>query len=174
LASFTKPKDKEIHRSNQPVVQNLEEKKLIGIHLNMTFSNNRTPELWQNFMPRRTEITPVVGTELYAIQIYGSQFFENFDALREFTKWAAIEVPEGANVPDGMERFILDSGLYAVFHYIGDAKDAETDFRYILQTWLPNSGYMLDNRPHFELLGDKYRRNDPNSEEEIWIPIRPK
>jgi len=23
-------------------------------------------------------------------------------------------------------------------------------------------------------LGDKYKNNDPNSEEEIWIPIKPK
>lgn len=29
--------------------------------------------------------------------------------------------------------------------------------------WLPNSDYLLDDRPHFELLGDKYKNNDPNS-----------
>jgi AraC family transcriptional regulator len=39
---------------------------------------------------------------------------------------------------------------------------------------LPNSAYELDDREHFELLGEKYKNNDPNSEEEIWIPIRPK
>jgi predicted transcriptional regulator YdeE len=32
----------------------------------------------------------------------------------------------------------------------------------------------IDNRPHFEVLGDKYKNNDPSSEEEIWIPIRKK
>jgi AraC family transcriptional regulator len=32
--------------------------------------------------------------------------------------------------------------------------------------------YELDDRPHFEILGDKYKNNDPNSEEEIWIPIK--
>jgi AraC family transcriptional regulator len=35
---------------------------------------------------------------------------------------------------------------------------------------LPGSEYFLDNRPHFEVLGDKYKNNDPTSEEEIWKP----
>jgi AraC family transcriptional regulator len=45
-------------------------------------------------------------------------------------------------------------------------------FTYIFTRWLPASGYQLDNRPHFEILGDKYKNNDPESEEEIWIPVR--
>lgn len=39
---------------------------------------------------------------------------------------------------------------------------------YIFATWLPSSAYVLDNRPHFEVLGAKYKSNDPGSEEEIW------
>jgi AraC family transcriptional regulator len=31
--------------------------------------------------------------------------------------------------------------------------------------------FEVDDRPHFEILGIRYRNNDPNSEEEIWIPI---
>jgi AraC family transcriptional regulator len=34
--------------------------------------------------------------------------------------------------------------------------------------------YFLDDRPHFEILGDKYKNGDPDSEEEIWIPIKQK
>ncbi|MGK2861531.1 MAG: GyrI-like domain-containing protein [Chitinophagaceae bacterium] len=47
-------------------------------------------------------------------------------------------------------------------------------FSYIFNTWLPPSGYDLDNRPHFEILGEKYKNDDPLSEEEIWIPIKQK
>ncbi|MDP5096829.1 MAG: GyrI-like domain-containing protein [Flavobacterium sp.] len=39
---------------------------------------------------------------------------------------------------------------------------------------MPNSEYQLDNRPHFEILGAKYKNNAPDSEEEIWIPIKRK
>lgn len=46
-------------------------------------------------------------------------------------------------------------------------------FRYIFGTWLPASGYVLDDRPHFEVLGPGYRPDDPEAEEDIFIPIRP-
>ena len=46
-------------------------------------------------------------------------------------------------------------------------------FQYIFGTWMPDSGYKWDNRPQFEILGEKYKNNDPSSEEEIWIPIKP-
>jgi AraC family transcriptional regulator len=36
------------------------------------------------------------------------------------------------------------------------------------------SGYEIDARPHFEILGSKYVNADAESEEEIWIPIKEK
>jgi len=72
-----------------------------------------------------------------------------------------------------METLVLPGGLYAVFEYKGLSTD-NSIFQYILGTWLLNSDYDLDDRPHFEVLGDKYKNNDPTSEEEIWIPIKTK
>lgn len=34
--------------------------------------------------------------------------------------------------------------------------------------------YELDEREHYELLGEKYKNNYPASEEEIYLPIRKK
>jgi AraC family transcriptional regulator len=68
---------------------------------------------------------------------------------------------------------VLPQGLYAIFDYKGLSSDP-TIFQYIFQTWLPRADYQLDFRPHLEVLGEKYQNNDPTSEEEIWIPIRPK
>jgi AraC family transcriptional regulator len=70
-----------------------------------------------------------------------------------------------------MELFTLKGGLYAVFDYKGPSDD-KSIFQYIYSTWVPKSKYKLDNRPHFEVLGEKYKNNDPESEEEIWIPIQ--
>ena len=72
-----------------------------------------------------------------------------------------------------METFTLNGGEYAVFDYKGSSNDGSI-FQYIFMTWLPNSEYQLDNRPHFEVLGEKYKNNDPTTEEEIWIPIKKK
>ena len=86
----------------------------------------------------------------------------------------SIEVSDINAIPDDMESYTLTGGLYAVFTHKGAAATGPETFRYIFGTWLPASEYGLDNRAHFEILGDKYRNDDPDSEEEIWIPIRSK
>jgi AraC family transcriptional regulator len=156
-------------------IEILSEKKLIGKHLTMTFANNKTFELWKSFMPRRKEIVNNLNRELISMQLYDTSFdFSNFDLHAKFEKWAAVEVSDFDTVPNGMERYILISGLYAVFVHKGAASTGSKTFRYIFETWLPNSSYTMDHRPHFEILGDKYKNEDPDSEEEIWIPIKPK
>ena len=155
-------------------IETLPEKKFIGRRSIMSFTGNKTYELWKSFMPGRKEIQNNIGTELYSMQIYPPLFFANFNPKAEFEKWAAVEVTGFDTVPDKMETFTLTGGLYAVFLYKGAASAAAGTFRYILETWLPNSEYTLDNRPHFEILGEKYKNDDPASEEEIWIPIKPK
>jgi len=158
----------------QPKIETLKEKKLVGKRLTMTFDNNQTLKLWQSFMPRRKEITNIVSADLISMQIYPHSFDFTFaDPGSEFEKWAAIEVADFRRIPEEMETYILPGGLYAIFHYKGSSTDTGI-FQYIFETWLPGSNYMADNRPHFEVLGEKYKNNDPSSEEEIWIPVRPK
>ena len=157
----------------QARIETLSEKKLVGKRMMMSFSNNKTGELWKSFMVRRKEIQNNIGTDLYSMQIYPPLFFNQFNPNIEFEKWATIEVTAFDKVPDEMETIILTDGLYAVFFYRGAASAAAPTFQYILGTWLPNSEYTLDDRPHFEILGDKYKNEDPGSEEELWIPIKP-
>ncbi|GAA0880635.1 hypothetical protein GCM10009119_36050 [Algoriphagus jejuensis] len=156
-----------------PRIEKLNEKKLIGTPLRMSLSQNRTGELWGSFMPRKREIENRLTNEMISLQLYQPSHFINFDPENEFEKWAAVEVSDLENVPSGMEAFNLTGGLYAVFEYKGSSSDTGI-FQYIFGTWLPHSDYDLDDRPHFEVLGAKYKNNDPTSEEEIWIPIRSK
>lgn len=151
------------------------EKKLVGIQIKMSFSNNKTFELWRSFMPRRKEIKNSITTDLFSLQVYGEAFdFVNFNPEAEFKKWAAIQVSDHNSIPDKMESFTLTGGLYAVFIHKGPASKGPETFQYIFRTWLPGSDYILDNRPHFEILGEKYIHEDPASEEEVWIPVKPK
>ena len=140
--------------------------------MKMSLSNNKTGELWRSFMPRRREIKNNLTSEMFSMQVY-DRLINFTDLSQEFEKWAAVEVTDFNTIPDDMESFELPGGLYAVFFYKGLSTDTQI-FRYIFGTWLPGSSYVLDGRPHFEILGEKYRNNDPNSEEEIWIPIMPK
>ncbi len=155
----------------EPHICSLSGKKLIGKRITMSFASNKTAELWRSFMPVRNAIENIVGPDLYSVQTYPPLFFERFDVNTNFEKWAAMEVSNFDSIPAGMETFELAGGDYAVFVYKGAASQAESIFRYILGDWLPGSGYTLANRPHFEVLGEKYKKDDPDSEEEIWIPI---
>ena len=58
-----------------------------------------------------------------------------------------------------------------IFDHKGSSSD-HSIFEYIFSKWLPASKYEVDDRPHFEVLGLNYKNNDPESEEEIWIPIK--
>jgi AraC family transcriptional regulator len=158
-----------------PRIETLNEKKLVGKRLKMSLANNRTFELWSNFMPRRKEINNNLTADFVSMQVYDPSFdFRYFDPNTEFEKWAAVEVGDFSSIPAGMETFELKGGLYAVFLHKGAASAGPQTFQFIFGTWLPNSDYLLDNRPHFEILGQKYKNEDPSSEEDIWIPIKRK
>jgi AraC family transcriptional regulator len=154
-----------------PRILQAPEKKLMGMRQTMSLLENKTGELWSRFMPRRKEILQPLTNDLIALQVFSPNHFVDFNPGNEFEKWAVVEVEQFDNVPQGMETFLFPGGMYAVFDYKGSSSDTSI-FQYIFGTWLPNSAYELDQRPHVEVLGEKYRNNDPSSEEEIWIPIR--
>lgn len=156
----------------QPRIETLNETKLVGKKLTMSFADNKTRELWQSFMPRRKEITNIVNNDLYSIEVYFPLFFTDFNPQAEFEKWAAVAVNDFNNVPNDFDTLTIPEGQYAVFIHKGPASEGQKTYGYILQEWLPKSEYILDERPHFALMGEKYKNDDPNSEEEIWIPIR--
>jgi AraC family transcriptional regulator len=155
----------------KPSIEILVEKKLIGCRCNMSFANYSIEELWKNFMPQRKEIKDAISSELISMAIYQPSHFSNFKPTNEFEKWATVEVTNFDDVPDGLETFILPGGLYAIFQYKGLNTD-NSIYHFIFNSWLPTSGYALDNRPHIEILGEKYKNNDPGSEELICIPIK--
>jgi AraC family transcriptional regulator len=155
-----------------PRIVTSKEKKLIGKRMIMSLVDNKTSELWKSFVPRRREIANNLTDDLISMQVYKPSHFADFKPTNEFEKWATVEVTDFGNVPNDMETFIVPAGLYAIFDYKGLSSDPAI-FQYLFGTWLPNSGYDLANRPHFEILGGKYKNNDPTSEEQIWIPIAP-
>jgi len=46
-------------------------------------------------------------------------------------------------------------------------------FDYIYTTWLPKSGYQLDEKDGFELYGKRFKGGDNDkSEVDLYIPVR--
>jgi AraC family transcriptional regulator len=154
----------------EPGIETLESKTLIGIRKEMSLSNNKTAELWQEFMPRRAEVKNRVTTDFISMQKYGDNWDFSPDSL--FEKWATVEVSSSAKVPGNMESYVLQGGKYAVFIHHGPAVAVVKTMQYIFVDWLPKSVYQIDNREHFEVMPEGYSPVDPEAKEEIWIPIK--
>ena len=90
----------------------------------MGHANDRTAELWQSFMPFRKDIQNSLGEDLFSMQIFNG-------SDTEFEKWAAIEVSDFNGIPDSMQPYTLQGGLYAVFDHIGPASAFEKTFQFI-------------------------------------------
>ncbi len=154
-----------------PELRNFPETFFSGIRKEMSYAHNTTFELWHKFMPQRPSIHNVTGTDLFSIEVYPDGFFKAFNPANTFEKWAAVPV-FSKDVGDGMELLVIPDGLYVVFTHHGPASEGAETYRRIFEDWLPASGFVLDNRPHFAVMGEKYKADCPSSEEEIWIPVK--
>ena len=157
----------------QARIETITSRKLVGLSKAMSTSDDRTAELWRAFMPRRREVENRVGTDFYSVKRY--DLHENsslFAPHVQFRRWAAVEVKNFDKIPEGMESYTLTGGKYAVFRHHGLPSEFFRTFQFIFGKWLPATGNSLDQRDHFEILSQDYRPDDPEAEEDIWIPIK--
>ena len=158
----------------EPKIVTLRERKLVGMCITTTISFDDTKKMWSEFVSRQDEIENKTARDYYSIQVYPEGLkLKDFKEDTEFERWAAVEVNSLDDIPSGMKPKTLAGGLYATFTHKGPVKTFVKTSNYIYGTWLPQSGYELDQRAHFEKLGKKYYGPDhPDSEEEIFVPIR--
>lgn len=156
-----------------PIIKEVTAKTLVGKSIAMSLIDNKTFDLFSDFMPIRNTIKNIINDDIFEVLIYDETYFKTFNPNNTFTKWATLEVSNVEDLPNGTSQLNLASGLYAMFTYKGLAKDIGVLMTYIYSEWLPQSEYTLDHRPHFNILGDKYKNNNPESEETVWIPIKP-
>lgn len=160
---------------DQPRIVDAGERKLVGLSINTSNSENRAGELWRAFKPRVGEILHRVGDEYFSVQIYCSQItYQEFTPHTRYEKWAAVAVSEFGEIPRGMESLTVEAGRYAVFIHRGTPQMFPATAQFIFREWLPASQYDLDTRPQFEIMTPEYRPDDPNATEEVWIPLRVK
>ncbi|MBS0299936.1 MAG: GyrI-like domain-containing protein [Proteobacteria bacterium] len=157
----------------EPRIELIKEMKLVGLQARMSLADYQVADLWKAFMPKRTEIRNTTTKDVLSLSLYDASYFTRFNPSNDFEKWAAVEVTGFEHIPTGMSTLIVPAGLYAIFSHKGSGSD-NSIFQYIYSSWIPASSYQLDDRPHFEVLGEQYRNNDAGSEETIYIPIRPK
>ncbi len=157
----------------EPKILETGEKILVGMRITTTLLEGRESELWRTFRSRASEIPERTGINFFSVKVYGADysFSSRFDPNAAFDKWAAIEVANFVEVHEDFEQLIIPVGRYAVFIHYGTPAMAAVTFGHIFGSWLPNSDFEVDHRPHFEVLGDKWSPFDPEAEEEVWVPV---
>ena len=146
----------------------------IGMKTEMSFRENTTAALWREFMPRREEVLNQLDDNLYSIEVYPKGFFSDFDENAPFEKWAAVRVSPETTIPNDMFRLMVPGGKYAVFTHYGPASKAEKTYTEFFEEWLPTSGFIIAPRPHLAIMDHRYKHEQEDSEEDIFIPITKK
>lgn len=146
-------------------------RKLVGVCQKDVHRPNDTATIWKKFMPRRGEINNRLNSNYISMRVFQRLADDPLTHQTAYDEWAAVEVSEAADIPAGMEFFLVPDGAYAVFIHEGPASGFPDTMKSIFNEWLPSSEYELDNRPHLAIMGADYRPDDPDATEEIWIPI---
>ena len=135
----------------------------------MSLVADKTGLLFSRFMPIIVKTRNAFTSDVFDVRI----FPENYSGApsETFIKFAAVEVLDVQLLPDIFEKLPEIKGQYAVFNHKGTAGDSFNTFNFIFSQWFPNSDFIVDSRPHFDILPSGYNPTDQNAVHEIWIPI---
>lgn len=147
---------------------------IVGLKADLSFMTNAqgTGNLARQFMPKRNQILNRVGTDKFSIQIYNQFDLKTMSPNTVYEKWVGVAVSDFKTIPEGLETLTINEAKYAVFNFEGKPEEFLKTWQGIHINWLPNSGYKLDDKPHFEKLPEDYHPSNAFVKEEIWVPIK--
>ena len=147
---------------------------LVGVAHETSLSAAETPALWRRFGPRIREIDERADDWRYSLRQYPAELSLNhLTPETRYREWAAVAVNSGAQLPAGLETLRLTGGLYVRCLHRGLPGEIGDTVNYLFGQWLPTSGYDVDNgRPHFERMAPNYRPDDPEAQEEMYVPLQ--
>ncbi len=161
--------------TTQPEIKVISEKKIVGIRGTFALNNNKILELWNNFVPRISEIkNRKKEVASYSICEVNPEFDINkFTEETESNELVGVEAQSFKDVPNGMVMRVIKEGKYAVFTHKGTIDKIGLTYDYIWRTWILSSKFEVDLRDDFELYDEDFL--GPDSEESrmyIYIPIK--
>jgi AraC family transcriptional regulator len=126
-------------------------------------TNVNIPKLWQAFLPVIDTIPGRVGEHSFGVCVPTDR--------PEFDYYAAVEVQNLDQVPDGMHGCHIEAAEYAVFTHMGSLDNLRDTVGYIWGTWLPTSSWVTQMKPDFEFYTERFNPESPDSELDIYIPV---
>jgi AraC family transcriptional regulator len=112
-------------------------------------------------------VDPSVGYEVHIEP-------EDYAETKEFYVMVGVQVEAVDTLPLELSLKVLPSTTYAVFTLKGSEITSNWPDK-IYKEWLPNSAYEEAHKFTVERYGPTFKGMDnPESELEVWVPIRPK
>lgn len=131
------------------------------------------PQLWERFIPRRSEIPHIKDPHQSLGCIVCPTDAAPSGHPSECHYIACAEVTAVlASIPDGMEVREIPAGRYAVFVHKGKLDTLNHTMNFIYASWLPRSGEQLRDAPEVEIYGERFDPSSDDSEMEICIPVQ--
>jgi AraC family transcriptional regulator len=144
---------------------------LVGLPFYGEPSDGQFGKTWERFVEVEQHATRRVNDHVY----YGVEFYgPEVSLTRQWMYFAAIQVSDLAETPDILFGKILPAAKYAVFTVKGGLDGINDMFAHAYRVWLPASAYEVAYPFDFELYDRRYHGNVPESEIDLYIPIKPK
>ena len=130
--------------------------------------NQEIAQMWGELMSRNEEIKHTTGQ-----CTYGACFSQpKWEEEGEFEYVACFEVTDSSELPEGMVVRQVPAYRYAVFTHKGRAINLGETYKYIYETWLPQSGVELHpDKFDMELYDHRFIPDSDESEFDILVAI---
>ncbi|MFS1512119.1 GyrI-like domain-containing protein [Chengkuizengella sp. SCS-71B] len=124
-------------------------------------------QLWEEFMGT----LPNIKNKTNESKTYGLCF--DFKETNEYSYVSGVEIDDpNISLPDKVVVKTIPASRYAVFTYKGDMSGVGAAFKYIYETWLPQSGEVPEEFS-FEFYDERFLGpSNKNSEMDIYIPLK--
>lgn len=130
-------------------------------------------ESWEELKSYMNKLNRTNSNVMFGFEDYSEDFTP--DPL-SFYYMAAVEVNDTLDVPEGLFVKKIPKSLYAVFTVNGNNANGEIGkaFRYIYDTWLPNSQYYLSDElcADFEYYDERWDCQSANAQIDLYIPVK--
>ena len=148
----------------EPTIKKIPALTVMGLKYRGDNSKQEIPDLWDHFIPRQGEMIGKINEKI-AYGICG-----NYDEESgQFDYMAGFEVNMDAEIPPGMELWVIPAQTYVVFPCT--IPTISEVFDYASRIWIPESTFSKGNGPSFELYDESFNPNDPDSRLWVHIPV---
>jgi AraC family transcriptional regulator len=129
-------------------------------------------QTWERFNAVHEQVTGKVDPKVfYGLEVLGPET----ETERKWMYMPAVEVRDLSEMPMGLFGKTLPACMYAVFTAAHGLASIPETFTFVMEQWLPNSGYEQALPFDFELYDDdRFHGDGPNEEIDIYIPVRKK